>query len=30
MVEELGRPTDYRPVTRDGAARAADLLADLL
>jgi UDP-N-acetylglucosamine:LPS N-acetylglucosamine transferase len=30
IVEQLGRPVDYRPVATDGAARAADLLADLL
>ena len=30
IVEELARPVDYRPVATDGAARAADLLADLL
>jgi predicted glycosyltransferase len=30
IVEELARPIAYRPVASDGAARAADLLADLL
>jgi len=30
IVEEIDRPVDYRPVTPDGAARAASLLADLL
>jgi len=27
---ELGRAVDYRPVETDGAARAADLIAQLL
>jgi UDP-N-acetylglucosamine:LPS N-acetylglucosamine transferase len=30
IAEELGRPTSYRPVTTDGATRAATLIADLL
>jgi pimeloyl-ACP methyl ester carboxylesterase/predicted glycosyltransferase len=30
MVEELARPTAYRPVESNGAARAAAMLADLL
>ena len=30
MVQELDRPLDYRPVTREGAARAAALIAELL
>jgi predicted glycosyltransferase len=30
MVAELARPTAYRPVESDGAARAAAMLADLL
>jgi predicted glycosyltransferase len=30
IVEQLARPVDYRPVATDGAARAADLLAELL
>jgi predicted glycosyltransferase len=30
VVAELGREVDYRPVETDGAARAAELLADLL
>ena len=30
MAEEIGREVDYLPVASDGAARAADLLADLL
>jgi hypothetical protein len=30
IVEEIGRPVDYLPVSTDGAARAARLLADLL
>ncbi len=30
IPEELDRPLDYRPVTRDGAARAAALIAELL
>jgi hypothetical protein len=28
--EEIGREVDYRPVETDGAARAADLIAELL
>jgi predicted glycosyltransferase len=30
IVDELARPVDYRPVATDGAARAADLLAELI
>jgi UDP-N-acetylglucosamine:LPS N-acetylglucosamine transferase len=30
MLEELGRPVDYRPVPSDGAARAAAAIAELL
>src|SRR5215213_1279579 len=30
VVAELGREVDYRPVETDGAARAADLIAELL
>jgi pimeloyl-ACP methyl ester carboxylesterase len=30
IAEEIGRPVDYRPVERDGAARAAALIAELL
>jgi pimeloyl-ACP methyl ester carboxylesterase/predicted glycosyltransferase len=30
IAEEIGRPVDYRPVERDGAARAAGLIAELL
>ena len=30
MVEGLGREVDYRPVETDGAARAAELIAELL
>jgi hypothetical protein len=30
MVEELGRPTSYRPVESDGAARAAARIVELL
>ncbi len=30
IVADLGREVDYRPVERDGAARAAALLADLV
>ena len=30
IAAEIGRPVDYRPVTTDGAARAAAMLADLL
>lgn len=30
IASEIGREVDYRPVTNDGAARAAALLADLL
>jgi hypothetical protein len=30
IAEELDRPVDYRPVTPDGAARAAELIAPLL
>ena len=29
-INEIGRPVDYRPVERDGAARAATLIADML
>jgi pimeloyl-ACP methyl ester carboxylesterase/predicted glycosyltransferase len=30
IAHEIGRPVDYRPVERDGAARAAALIAELL
>jgi UDP-N-acetylglucosamine:LPS N-acetylglucosamine transferase len=30
IAAELGRPVDYRPVETDGAARAANLIAQLL
>jgi pimeloyl-ACP methyl ester carboxylesterase len=30
IAEEIGREVDYRPVASDGAARAAELIADLL
>jgi hypothetical protein len=30
IAEELNRPLDYRLVSRDGAARAAALIAELL
>jgi pimeloyl-ACP methyl ester carboxylesterase len=30
IAEEIGRDVDYRPVERDGAARAAAMIADLL
>jgi len=30
IATEIGRPTNYRPVERDGAARAAALIAELL
>ena len=30
IAEEIGRPVDYRPVERDGGARAAALIAELL
>jgi UDP-N-acetylglucosamine:LPS N-acetylglucosamine transferase len=30
IAAEIGRPVGYRPVETDGAARAADLLAELL
>ncbi len=30
IAKEIGRPVDYRPVETGGAARAADLLAELL
>jgi pimeloyl-ACP methyl ester carboxylesterase/predicted glycosyltransferase len=30
IAEEIGRPVHYRPVERDGAARAAALIAELL
>jgi predicted glycosyltransferase len=30
IVTEIDRPVDYRPVETDGAARAAELLAELL
>ncbi len=30
ITTEIGRPVDYRPVERDGAARAATLIADML
>ncbi len=30
IAQEIGRPVDYRPVETDGAARAAQLIANLL
>ena len=30
IAEEIGREVDYRPVERDGAARAAAMIAELL
>jgi predicted glycosyltransferase len=30
IADEIGRPTNYRPVERDGAARAAALIAEML
>jgi predicted glycosyltransferase len=30
IAEEIGREVDYRPVERDGAARAAELIGELL
>jgi UDP-N-acetylglucosamine:LPS N-acetylglucosamine transferase len=30
IAQEIGRDVDYRPVTADGAARAAALIAELL
>ena len=30
IVTEIGREVDYRPVSTDGAARAASMLASLL
>ena len=30
IAEEIERPVDYRPVERDGAARAAALIAQLI
>jgi hypothetical protein len=30
ISEEIGRSVDYLPVRRDGAARAADRIAELL
>jgi hypothetical protein len=30
IAQEIGREVDYRPVERDGAARAAALIAELL
>jgi hypothetical protein len=30
LVEELGREVHYRPVTNDGALRAAERIASLL
>jgi hypothetical protein len=30
IAEEIGRVVDYRPVETDGAARAAELIAELL
>ena len=30
IAQEIGRTVDYRPVATDGAARAAELIADLL
>jgi hypothetical protein len=30
IAEEIGRDVDYAPVERDGAARAAAMIAELL
>jgi hypothetical protein len=30
IAEEIGREVDYQPVERDGAARAARLIAELI
>jgi hypothetical protein len=30
IAEEIDRPVDYRPVTSDGAARAAAMIAELI
>jgi hypothetical protein len=30
IAEEIGREVDYRPVERDGATSAAELIAELL
>jgi hypothetical protein len=30
IAQEIGREVDYEPVTRDGAQRAAAMIADLL
>ena len=30
IAQEIGRQVDYRPVERDGAARAAALIAEVL
>jgi hypothetical protein len=30
IAADLGRPVDYRPVETDGAARAANLIAQLV
>jgi hypothetical protein len=30
IAREMGRPVDYRPVERDGAARAAAAIAELI
>jgi hypothetical protein len=30
ITAEIGRPVDYRPVETDGAARAANLIAQLI
>jgi hypothetical protein len=30
IAEEIGRVVDYRPIETDGAARAAELIAELL
>jgi hypothetical protein len=30
IATEISRPVDYRPVSADGAARAASMLAELL
>jgi hypothetical protein len=30
IAQEIGRPVGYRPVERDGAERAATLIAELL
>jgi hypothetical protein len=30
ITNEIGRPVDYQPVERDGASRAAALIAEML